>query len=189
MGLPRGGAESRAERSRQEIARRRAKLEQQHGFMQVGCSVAVIQYGPDGTFGHDIHGYSDSFLATSRVTTTTFLAVDIVWTRQKDAQPEHIVPRMVVHVIAELHSVLCKRTKSVGPAHSRYAACACAQEQLINQRAARNLILRNRDAPVEDVRKQAGDGTVGHPTPLQLPFVIIQVNARVAAPFRLISMC
>ena len=36
VGLPRGGTDSRAERSRQEIARRRAKLEQQHGFMQVG---------------------------------------------------------------------------------------------------------------------------------------------------------
>jgi hypothetical protein len=35
VGLPRGGTDSRAERSRQEILRRRAKLEQQHGFMQV----------------------------------------------------------------------------------------------------------------------------------------------------------
>ena len=53
------------------------------------------------------------------------------------------------------------------------------QELCIQQRCYRNLILRNRDLPLEVVQKAAGDGAEGGngPTPLVLPFIIIQAKA------------
>ena len=53
------------------------------------------------------------------------------------------------------------------------------QELLIQQRGLRNLILRNRDMPIELMQKAAGDGVGGGngPTPLQLPFMIIQASS------------
>jgi len=53
------------------------------------------------------------------------------------------------------------------------------QELLIQQRGLRNLILRNREVPLELLQTAAGDG-VGSgngPTPLQLPFMIIQASS------------
>lgn len=47
------------------------------------------------------------------------------------------------------------------------------QELLSQHRALQSLIARNRDAPVEAV--QAAAAACGGPTPLQLPFIIIQV--------------
>lgn len=51
--------------------------------------------------------------------------------------------------------------------------CATAQELLSQHRALQSLVARNRDAPVEAV--QAAAAECGGPTPLQLPFIIIQV--------------
>ena len=53
------------------------------------------------------------------------------------------------------------------------------QNLLIQQRGLRNLILRNRDMPLELMQKGAGDGIGGGngPTPLPVPFMIIQASA------------
>ena len=53
------------------------------------------------------------------------------------------------------------------------------QELLIQQRGLRNLILRNRDVPLELLQTAAGDGagSGNGPTPLQLPFMIIQASS------------
>lgn len=48
------------------------------------------------------------------------------------------------------------------------------QELLIQQRSLRNLVLRNREAPLEAAAAAAEKGK--GPTPLQLPFIIIQVG-------------
>ena len=72
-----------------------------------------------------------------------------------------------------LSGLLLCATSHCGPARR-------LQELLIQQRSLRNLILRNRDAPLDVIMKAAGDGTGGGtgPTPLQLPFIIIQVSIK-----------
>lgn len=51
---------------------------------------------------------------------------------------------------------------------------AVPQESLDQQRSLRNLVLRNRDTPLERALILA-EGGIG-PTPLQLPFIIIQAG-------------
>lgn len=60
----------------------------------------------------------------------------------------------------------------VGPAPT--TSSLHAQELLSQQRSLASLVVRNRDAPVEAVQAAAAAGS--GPTPLQLPFIIIQVS-------------